>query len=508
MTNIRHILRLHTQGMTKAEIIGQTGISQNGLRRYLKEFKQSGLSFSEINALNDDYLKGLFAKPPEPPISEKLEKLYTLFPSMDKELKRKGVTQLMLWEEYKIKHPDGIGSTLFFRSFKNWKSRITPTMRKEHKAGDKLYIDFAGQKLAYFDREINETKQVEVFVAILGASQLTFVEAIASQQKEDFIGACEDALHYYGGVPSAIVPDNLKSAVTKSSKYEPTINETFADFAEHYNTTILPTRAYHPKDKALVESAVNIIYTRIYAKIRNEKFYSLEELNKSIGLALEEHNNQIVTGRNYSRRQLFEDVEYTTLLPLPVLRYEFKKQQYVTVKKDGYISLTADKHFYSIPYRFIGKKVKVMFSRYNVEVFYNYERIALHIRSKNPFKYTTDKEHLAPNHRFVSELSPERCATLAEEIHKDVKLYILKILEQSKYQEQACKVCLGVLDLAKKVGNERLTKACQRGLNYGIYNYGTIKKILEKSIDKQENDESEQLKMPEHGNIRGKDYYK
>jgi len=508
MSNIRHILRLHTQNRTKAEIIEQTGIPRNTLKKYLKEFKLSGLNFSEINVLTDADLKELFAKPEEPPFGEKLEKLYTLFPSMDKELKRKGVTRLVLWEEYKIKYPDGIGSTLFFKSFKEWKSRITPTMRKEHKAGDKLYIDFAGQKLAYFDREINETKQVEVFVAILGASQLTFVEAVESQQKEDFIGAVEDALHYYGGVPSAIVPDNLKSAVTKSSKYEPTINETFADFAEHYNTTILPTRAYHPKDKALVESAVNIIYTRIYAKIRNEKFYSLEELNKSIGLALEEHNNQIVTGRNYSRRQLFEEVEHMTLLPLPILRYEFKKQQYVTVKKDGYISLTADKHFYSIPYRFIGKKVKVMFSRYNVEVFYNYERIALHVRSKNPFKYTTNKEHLAPNHRFVSELSPERCATLAEEIHKDVKLYILKILNQSKYQEQACKVCLGVLDLAKKVGNERLTKACQRALNYGIYNYGTIKKILEKSIDMQENDENEQLKMPQHDNIRGKDYYK
>ena len=508
MSNIRHILRLHTQNRTMSEIVKQTGIPRNTLKKYLKEFRQSGLNFSEINVLSDEDLTELFIKQEEPPFGEKLEKLYALFPSMDKELKRKGVTQLMLWEEYKIKCPEGIGSTLFFKSFKEWKSRITPTMRKEHKAGDKLYIDFAGQKLTYFDREINETKHVEVFVAILGASQLTFVQAVASQQKEDFIGACEDALHYYGGVPSAIVPDNLKSAVTKSSKYEPTINETFADFAEHYNTTILPARAYHPKDKALVESAVNIIYTRIYAKLRNEKFYSLEELNKSIATALKEHNNQIVTGRNYSRKQLFEEVEYMTLLPLPILRYEFKKQQYVTVKKDGYISLSTDKHFYSIPYRFIGKKVKVMFSRYNVEVFYNYERIALHIRSKNPFKYTTDKEHLAPNHRFVSELSPERCTMLAEDIHKDVKLYVLKILNQSKYQEQACKVCLGILDLAKKVGNERLTKACQRALNYGIYNYGTIKKILEKSIDLQENDEDEQLKMPQHDNIRGKDYYK
>jgi len=195
-------------------------------------------------------------------------------------------------------------------------------MRMEHKAGDKLYVDFAGDKLQIIDKQTGEIQNVEVFVAILGASQLTYAEAVMTQQKEDFIGACENALHYYGGVPAAIVPDNLKSAVTKSSKYEPVLNETFADFASHYNTAILPARAYRPRDKALVENAVRILYTRIYAKLRGRHFFSLEELNVAIRTELEEHNSLILTGRNYSRRQQFEEIERITLLPLPELRYE------------------------------------------------------------------------------------------------------------------------------------------------------------------------------------------
>ena len=270
----------------------------------------------------------------------------------------------------------------------------------------------------------------------------------------------------------------------------------------------MPARAYKPRDKALVESVINIIYTRIYAKLREVTFYSLEELNTAIGIALEEHNNQNLTGRDYSRRQQFEEVERATLLPLPMLRYEFKKQLYATVMKNGHVSLSPDRHYYSVPYGFIGKKVKVIFSRYNVEVFYNYERIALHKRTQSPYKYTTDKEHLPAAHRFVSELTPNRLLTLAEEIHKDVKLYISKILSKKQHHEQSYKICLGVLSFAKKVGNERLAKACRRALEYGIYNYRTIKKILEKGLDMQNDDEIEELKMPQHDNIRGKNYYK
>lgn len=508
MIKIRQILRLHCQGYSKIKIASQTGVARNTLKKYIRDFTSTRLTFEEINELSDKELDELFIKPGEKPLNEKQQSLFRLFPVIDKELKKKGMTRQLLWEEYKRNHPDGFGLSQFKHYFACWKAQVNPTMHMEHKAGDKLYVDFAGDKLTVVDKQTGEVKQVEVFVAILGASQLTYVEAVATQQKEDFIAACENTLHYCGGVPSAIVPDNLKSAVTKSSKYEPTLNEAFADFAEHYTTTILPARAYRPRDKALVENAVRIIYSRIYVKVKRRQYHSLEELNAAIKVALEEHNNANLRGRNYSRRQQFNEVEKNVLMPLPLLRYELKKQQYATVAKNGHVSLGADKHYYSVPYKFIGKKVKLLFSRNNVEIYYNYERIALHTRERSPYQYTTEKEHLASAHRFVSEWTPGKFISWAEGIHEDVKLYILKVLDRKQHPEQAYKSCLGILTFTKKVGNERLIKACQRALGYGAYNYKTIQKILERELDLRDiPEESEQLQMPLHDNIRGENYY-
>jgi transposase len=401
-----------------------------------------------------------------------------------------------------------VGLSQFKHYFSQWKAQVNPTMHMEHKAGDKLYVDFAGDKLEIINEQTGEVKPVEVFVAILGASQLTYVEAVMTQQKEDFIFACENALHYCGGVPQAIVPDNLKSAVSKSSKYEPTLNETFADFAEHYGTAILPARAYRPRDKALVENAVRIIYTRIYVKVKRQQYFTLQDLNLAILTALEEHNNAPLRGRNYSRRQQFNEVEKNVLMPLPELRYELKKHQYATVAKNGHVGLSADKHYYSVPYRFIGKKVKLLYSRSSVEIFYNYERIALHERTKSAYRYTTQKDHMASTHRFVSEWTPERFTSWAAGIHEDVRLYVLKVLDRKQHPEQAYKSCMGILGFAKKVGNDRLIKACQRALGYGAYNYKTIQKILERELDLRDTpDETDQLQMPFHDNIRGENYY-
>lgn len=506
MSKIRHILSLHAQGRSKLQIAEQTGVSRNTLKKYLKEFAQSGLSFEEVNELSDRDLEDLFVKREEKPVNDRLAVLFSLFPQIDKELKRKGVTRRVLWEEYKRNYPDGFGISQFKGYLKGWQLQTNPTMRIEHKAGDKLYVDFAGEKLTIVDKQTGQVQGVEVFVAILGASQLTYVEAVMSQQKEDFIAACEGALYYYGGVPSGIVPDNLKSAVTKSSKYEPVLNETFADFARHYGTTILPARAYKPRDKALVENAVRIIYSRIYAKIRTQPYFSLEELNAAIRKGLEEHNNAPLKGRPYSRREQFEEIERSALGPLPAMRYELKKSLFITVMKNGHVSLGADKHYYSVPYRFIGKKVKLMYSRHTVEIFYNYERIALHKRTLSPYNYTTDKEHLASSHRFVSEWTPEKFLSWAGSIHEDVQLYILKVLHRKQHPEQAYKSCVGILSFARKVGHERLIKACQRALGYGLYNYKTIQQILEKGLD-QQSDEEQPLQMPLHDNIRGEEYY-
>ena len=508
MIKIRQILRLQSQGLSKLQIAAQTGIARNTLKKYIKEFTSSGLSFEEINELSDKELEDLFVKPEDRPLNERLQILFSLFPAIEKELKRKGVTRQLLWKEYKTNHSDGVGLSQFKHYFSQWKAQVNPTMHMEHKAGDKLYVDFAGDKLEIINEQTGELKPVEVFVAILGASQLTYVEAVMTQQKEDFIFACENALHYCGGVPAAIVPDNLKSAVSKSSKYEPTLNETFADFAEHYGTTILPARAYRPRDKALVENAVRIIYTRIYVKVKRQQYLTLQDLNAAILTALEEHNNAPLRGRNYSRRQQFDEVERNVLMPLPQLRYELKKHQYATVAKNGHVGLSADKHYYSVPYRFIGKKVKLLYSRSNVEIFYNYERIALHERTKSAYRYTTEKDHMASTHRFVSEWTPERFTSWAAGIHEDVRLYVLKVLDRKQHPEQAYKSCMGILGFAKNVGNDRLIKACQRALGYGAYNYKTIQKILERELDLRDApDETDQLKMPFHDNIRGENYY-
>lgn len=508
MIRIRQILRMHCQGRSKKQIAVLTGTSRNTLKKYLKQFESINLTFEQISKLSDKDLEDLFITPEEKPINEKLQTLFRLFPEMDKKLTGPHVNRLTLWEDYRRDHPDGLGISQFKHYFAQWKSQVNPTMRIEHKAGDKLYVDFAGDKLSIVDPTTGEVQAVEVFVAILGASQLTYVEAVMTQQKEDFIAACENTLYYFNGVPAAIVPDNLKAAVSESSKYEPIVNETFADFAEHYGTTILPARAYRPRDKALVEGAVKIIYTRIYPLVKSKNHYTLEELNKTIREALEAHNNALLTGRNYSRRQQFEEMERATLMPLPPLRYEMKQHQYATVAKNGHVGLSIDKHYYSVPFKFIGKKTKILYSRSTVEVYYNYERIALHERIKSPYQYTTEKDHMASTHRFVSEWTPDRFTSWAESIHEDVKNYLLKVMEKKQHPEQAYKACMGILSFAKKVGNERLISACQRGLGYGAYNYKTIQKILEKELDKQTGpEETEQLKMPFHDNIRGEEYY-
>src|SRR6185312_3507486 len=506
MSNIRHILRLHTQGIGNFDIMKETGIPRSILRKHIKDFKRSGLSFQEINELNDKDLEELFPKPEGRPIDIRQQKLLNLFPAMERELKRKGVTRKVLWEEYIKNNPDGYGQVRFCQLFAIWKSRPVPIMHKEHIAGDKMYIDFAGQKLIITDELTGETRNVEVFVAILGASQLTYVEAVMSQKKEDFIPACENALQFYGGVPGAIVCDNLRSAVKRTSRYETSINETFADFAEHYNTAIVPARKYQPTDKAPVEIAVRISYTRIYAKIRDQKFYTLEALNHAIWAALDAHNNQIINGKEWSRRQMFNEIEKVALLPLPFLQYEFKKLTYTTVPKNCHISLSADKHYYSVPYQFIGKKIKIMYSNEKVEMYYHYERIAFHKRDRAPYKYTTVYEHLSQAHRFVLELTSDRFLALAGEIHADVRLYINVVLESQRHRDQAYRLCIGILGFAKKVGNERLTKACQRATSFGTYNYRIIRKILEQGLD-MDKDDVENLKMPEHNNIRGREYY-
>ena len=477
MRKVKKIFKLYTQGVSRRKISSQTGISRNTVSKYINFFGRYKLTGYEVSSMTVEELSILF-RSEQKPKTTRLSILEQYFPYFDKELKRTGVTRYLLWEEYISKHPDGFGRSQFFYWYSQWRKEVSPVMHFEHKAGDKLFIDFTGKKLTIVDEHTGEIQELEIFVCVLGSSQYTYVEACPSQKKADFIRCIENALWFYDGVPKALVVDNLKAAVTKSSRYEPKVNETFADFAEYYNTTVLPTRAYKPRDKAIVENAVRIIYTRVFAPLRNQTFHDVISINKTI------------------------------LEQLPSKRYELKDYANGTVHKNSHIYLSKDKHYYSAPYKYIGKKVRIVFSNSIVEIYYRQERIAIHTRVKSKYQYSTIDEHIPSFHRFVSEWSPEKFINWAGYIGEECKYFITKILDKKQHPEQSYKSCLGVLHLAKKVGNTRLNNACKRALSYQAYNYKIIQRILDKGWDTIEETTEEQTEIPFHKNIRGRNYYK
>jgi transposase len=507
MKKIKKIFKLYSQGESKRSIAKQVGISRNTVDKYVSFFNRYKLTYEEVMKLSNEELHRLFlAREKEKP--EKLKTLERYFPYFDKELKKTGVTQELLWREYKQKHPDGYMLSQFGYWYGEWRRVISPVMHFNYKAGDKLFVDFTGKKLPIVDLSTGEVKELEVLVCVLGSSHYTYVEACDSQKKEDFIRAIENALWFFEGVPRALVTDNLKSAVIKSSRYEPTLNETFADFADHYEIAVLPTRAYKPRDKAIVESAVRIIYTRVFAPLRNTTFHSKLTLNKAILPLLQEHNNQSFRGREYSRRSLFEEVEKSSLLPLPTKRFELKLFAKGTVYKNSHIYLGKDKHYYSVPYKYIGKRVRIIYSDSLVEIYIKHQRIATHPRSKKRYQYTTDKEHMPSYHKFVAEWSSEKFISWASNIGEDCKQYIIGVLNKKQHPEQSYKSCLGILHLTKKVGSQRLNDACKRAQGYHTYSYKIREKILRNGWDKVQDADGQDIQVPDHQNIRGKNYFK
>lgn len=508
MSRLRRLLQLYAQGKSKLFISKYLELSRNTVDKYVLRYKLLDLPPAEIEKLSDTDLDKLFFVQVTEDLPPRHKALYSFFPYMEKELKKTGVTRQLMWKEYISKHPGGVGRSQFSEHYNRWCKKANPVMHINHKAGDKMFVDYAGKTLPIVNRESGEVIEVQFFVAILGSSQYTYAEATASQEKEEFIRSVENALHFFEGVPAAIVPDNLKSAVIKSNKYEPTLNETFLDFAEHYGTTILPARSFKPRDKSLAEGMVKILYTRIYSALRDKTFFSLKEINAAIILALEVHNSTRFSGKPYSRRDLFSEVEKQTLQQLPERRYEMKQQSFATVMLNGHVLLTQDKHYYSVPYQYIRKKVKLLYSISQVEVFYKYNRIALHQRDRRPYSYTTITDHLASTHKFITEWTPQRFINWAESIDENVKEYIIRILERKGHPEQAYKSCMGVLSFAKKVGVQRLACACKRAIEYNMYSYRTVQTILEKGLDQADESDMFEKALPEHGNIRGKGYYK
>jgi transposase len=504
MNKVREIIRLKQQcHLSERAISRALNLSRPVIAQYLRDIAHTGLSYDEIQLTDDDALTELLTGKDKKP--ERYIQLTKQFDHFAKELKRSGVTLQLLWQEYRDENPDGYSYTQFCYHFQVWRSSSELTMHLDHKAGDKMFADFTGKKLSFIDRQTGEIKEAEVFVAILPASQLTYVEAVESQKKHDWIRVNQNAFHYFDGVPRAVVPDNLKAAVQTPNFYEPEINPEYADFARHYQTVILPARPNRARDKAMVESAVRIVYAWIFATLRNRLFYSLKELNLAIGEQLETYNAKPMQKLKISRRELFEQTERAILHPLPPEKYTRKAFKRYRVYFNYHILLNDDKHYYSVPYRYRGKHVLVIYTDSVVEIFYNNQRIAFHKRDRTPNGYTTVKEHMPSHHKAYSEWNPQRLINWAADVGEHVKAVIEYILAHRRHPEQGYRVCLGILNLAKKYDKERLNKACQKAVSYQNYSLKGIENILKNRLEDYQQ-ESFQL-LPDHSNIRGNQYY-
>lgn len=504
--DLRQLILLKQKGKSNRQAAELLHISRNTVNDYVQYLSSLGHSWQELLAMDDVNLEGLF--PSKTTHDQGLyEQLITYFPSYQKELTKPGCTLLNLWQKYLDKHPEGYKYTQFVHYFRQWQDRKKVSSKLEHKAGEKVFVDFTGKKLHYIDRHTGEVIEVEVFVAVLPASQYTFVSAVRSQSREDFISAMNECLSFFGGVPEAIVSDNLKSAVSKSHKYQPQINKTLKDFALHYGCVVDPARAYHPKDKALVEGAVKIVYQRIFYPLSHHQFFSLAELNREIAVLLEKYNLYRFQHLPYSRKELFMEIEKSLLSPLPSTEYSIKHYARGKIQKMGHVFFSADKHFYSVPHRYVGQQVQIEYTQDVVEIFHNRHRIATHIRDYRPGRYTTIKEHMASTHRYYHSWSPEFFAKRGASIGPEVEAYITKLIAQYNYPELGYKQAQGILSLVKSYDKDRLSNACKLGLRASKYSYRIIANILKNHMDEQQMEESKHTHVPVHNNIRGAQAY-
>ncbi len=508
LKKVKEALRLHCNcNLSLRKTAQALGVSRTVISEYIEKCKAHDITWEKAQKMKDEELSLCFAnnKIEDP----RLTYLNSKCAEYAKELSRVGVTRQLLWEEYKLQNPDGYGYSQFCYYIHQWNDSQEISMRIDHKAGDKLYVDYTGKTIDIVDKITGEIKKTEIFVATLGASKLIYAEAVWSQKKEDFISAQVNALKYIGGVPKAIVPDCLKSAVTKAHKYEPDINPEYSDFASHYGTTIIAARPYKPKDKALVEGSVKIVYQRIFAPLRDQVFHSLEELNMEIKKQLEEVNNRPMQIYKISRWEMWEQIDKEALLPLPVNDYTIRHFARCKAFSNYHIYLAQDQNYYSIPYHYRNKHVDVWYSSNIVEIYHNNRRIALHRRNYTNFHYTTSKEHMPPNHRFVKNWDGEKFISSAEKIGVNTTELIRKILSSKKHPELGYKVCVGILKLEKEFGGDRLDKACKRALYYDSLSLKMIRNILNNRLE-EVNDEVENdidFEIQNHNNIRGPQYY-
>ncbi len=506
MRKIKEVLRLNYEnGFSGRQIARSCDIARSTVEDYLRRARIKGLGWPLPDDLDDATLEQLLFPPITCVSPEKRQ-----MPSLEyihKELKKKGVTLQLLWYEYKQANLEGYQYSQFCFLYHQWAGKLDTCLRQTYRAGEKLFVDYAGQTISIKDQFSGKDRDAQLFVATLGASNYTYVYASYSQDLPSWIKAHVNAFDFFGGVPEIIIPDNLKSGVTKPCYYEPDINPTYLEMAKHYGTAIIPARIRKPRDKAKVESAVGFTERWIIAALRNHTFFSLTELNKAIAEKLSELNNRSFQKMEGSRRSLFETIDKPALKQLPLSSYEYALWKKHRVNIDYHI--TVDSHHYSVPYQLVKEQVDARLTATTVEILFKNKRVASHLRSYIKWHHTTLEEHMPKAHQKYLEWSPSRIINWAGQNGSKTAALVAKILESRKHPEQGFRSCLGIMRLAKHYSPQRLEAACDRALILKAYSFKNVKSILQNGLDRQPwPQDSNAIKPVQHYNIRGKDYYR
>lgn len=504
MRRIRDVLRLKFgQGLSDRTISVSLGLGKGSVGSYVGRAVKAGLSWPLPEGLDDDSLELLLF--PDPPAVPDRDRPMPDWAIVDRELRRPGVTRRLLWEEYRATCPDGFAYTWFCTHYEAWKGRVRPVMRQTHVGGEKVFVDYAGDTIDLIDPMTGEVTAVRLFVAAMGASNFTYAEAVASEGLEDWIGAHVRMFSFLGGVPKAVVPDNLKSAVIKPDRMDPGLNRSYAEMAAHYGTAILPARPYKPRDKAKVEVAVQVAQRWILARLRNRRFFTLTDLNGAIRHLVDELNMRVMRGYDASRADLFATLDRPHLQPLPEGPYEFARWKRCRVAPDYHVE--ADSSWYSVPFRLIRQEVDVRLCGPTVEIFHRGQRVASHARCRGRRSHVTLPEHMPSAHRRHAEWTPARMLAAAERLGPSVAAFCEAVMADRPHPEQGFRTCLGVLALARRYEAMRLDAACRRGLSIRARSVASIRSILQSGLDRAFLEEATEDRPLQHANIRGRRYY-
>lgn len=508
MRRVREIVRLRfSAALSARDVARQTGLAESTVRAALKRFQAAGLSWPLPESMTDSELEAALygARGRRGGRRSRAEPDWA---AVNRELRRKHVTLSILWDEYIAQHPGGYRYSRFCQLYQAFAARLPVTMRQTHAAGEKLFVDFAGDGVPVLvDRLTGETRHAQIFVAVLGASNFTYAEAVWTQTLADFIGAHTGAFQAIGGAPHLVVPDNTKTAIIKSCLYEPQVNRSYADMAAHYDTAILPARPRRPRDKAKAEQAVLLVERWLLGRLRNRSFCSLLEVNAALSAFLKQLNEERPIRRlGKTRRQLLEEIERPALKPLPSEPYVFAQWCLRRVGIDYHVEV--GDHYYSVPYRFARLEVEVRLTSRTVEVFLKGERIAAHLRMSGNHKHTTVPEHMPSRHRRYAGWTLDHIREEAAKIGPATAALCEAIITHRSHPEQGFRSCLGVIRLAKSHGADRLEAAAARALDIGARTYGSVKSILDNHLDRRTSKNSDPQTPPiPHANIRGPRYY-